>query len=359
MDPYAIDVTADLIAVLQQSWVRDTQPDPYHVYLRLAYELSRDAREGLTLDIPPEVKQILLPHQISAVQVATTILARKGIAVIGDVVGLGKTLTGTAIAASVGESVLVIAPKNLTKMWEEHLHRFNIPGKVLSLSMVTRELPDLRRFRVVLIDESHNLRNRQRQAWDAINTYIDENDSKVVLLTATMYNARHRDIGGQLGLKLPLDAPLGVRPERLIADIGAVEVARRTGGRLDSLAAFERSEHNEDWQRLLSEFLVRRTRKFLETTYGTLDLPLLAVNEHRVLRGEGDGVSAVQPLKHLTEPTWVSLRPLRPQAPAGGEERPNLAFNEGVRLLGNPEAARLGTQEFAPEPTRCALTRRP
>lgn len=271
MDPYAIDVTEDLIAVLQQSWVREEQPDPYHVYLRLAYELSRDARDGLTLDIPPEIKRILLPHQISAVQVATTIIERKGIAVIGDVVGLGKTLTGTAIAASVGESVLVIAPKNLTKMWEEHLHRFNIPGKVLSLSMVTRELPDLRRFRVVLIDESHNLRNRQRQAWEAINSYVDENDSKVVLLTATMFNAQHRDIGGQLGLKLPLDAPLGVRPERLIAEIGAVEVARRTGGRLDSLAAFERSEHNDDWQRLLSEFLVRRTRKFLEATYGQAD----------------------------------------------------------------------------------------
>lgn len=270
-DQYSIDITDDLIAVLNQSWVRDEQPDPYHVYLRLAYELSRDAREGLTLDIPPDIKQILLPHQVSAVQVATTIIERKGIAVIGDVVGLGKTLTGTAIAATVGESVLIIAPKNLTKMWEEHLHRFNIPGKVLSLSMVTRELQDLRRFRVVLIDESHNLRNRQRQAWEAINTYVDENDSKVVLLTATMFNARHRDIGGQLGLKLPIDAPLGVRPERLIAEVGAVEVARRTGGRLDSLAAFERSEHNDDWQRLLSEFLVRRTRKFLEATYGETD----------------------------------------------------------------------------------------
>jgi superfamily II DNA or RNA helicase len=270
-DPYSIDITRDLIAVLEQSWVREEQPDPYHVYLRLAYELSRDARDGLTLDIPPEIKQILLPHQISAVQVATRIIERKGIAVIGDVVGLGKTLTGTAIAATVGESVLVIAPKNLTKMWEEHLHRFNIPGKVLSLSMVMRDLPDLRRFRLVLIDESHNLRNRQRKAWDAIHTYVDENDCKVVLLTATMFNARHRDIGGQLGLKLPVDAPLGVRPEKLIADIGALELARKTGGRLDSLAAFERSEHNEDWQRLLSEFLVRRTRKFLETTYGIKD----------------------------------------------------------------------------------------
>ena len=268
-DPFSIDVTVDLIDVLADSWVRDEQPSPYHVYLRLAYELSRDARAGLTLDIPNEVRRVLLPHQESAVRVATRILERKGIAVIGDVVGLGKTLTGTAIAATVGESVLVIAPKNLTKMWQEHLERFHIPGRVVSLSTVRRDLPDLKRFRLVLIDESHNLRNRQRKAWDAIRAYIDENDCKVVLLTATMFNARHSDIGGQLGLKLQADEPLGVRPERLIAEIGPVEVARKTGGRLDTLSAFDRSEYNEDWQRLLSQFLVRRTRNFLETTYGT------------------------------------------------------------------------------------------
>lgn len=267
-DNFSIDVTIELIDVLEQSWVRESQPLPYHVYLRLAYELSRDAREGLTLDIPSEVKQVLLPHQISAVQVAAKLLERKGIAVIGDVVGLGKTLTGTAIAATVGQSVLIIAPKNLVKMWEEHLHRFHIPGKVLSLSMVRKELPELRRYKLVLVDESHNLRTRGRKAWESLRAYVDENESKVVLLTATMFNARHKDIGAQLGLKLQFDEPLGVRPERLIAEIGAQELAKKTGGRLDSLAAFERSEYNEDWQRLLSEFLVRRTRRFLETTYG-------------------------------------------------------------------------------------------
>lgn len=270
-DRFTIDVTQLLIEVLDESWIREDQPNPYHVYLRLAYELSRDAREGRTLDIPPEVKKILLPHQISAVQVATRILERKGIAVIGDVVGLGKTLTGTAIAATAGESVLVIAPKNLVGMWEEHLLRFNIAGKVMSTSRVTQDLADLKRFRLMLIDESHNLRNRGGKAWLAIRGYIEENDSKVVLLTATMYNARHRDIGGQLALKLSPDEPLGVRPEKHIGKVGALALARRTGGRLDSLSAFDQSEENEDWQRLLSEYLVRRTRAYLEATYGKPD----------------------------------------------------------------------------------------
>lgn len=270
-DMFSIDVTHQLLDVLEEAWIRESQPSPYHVYLRLAYELSKDAREGLTLDIPSQFAEILLPHQESAVRVATRLLERRGIVVIGDVVGLGKTLTGAAIAGTTGESVLVISPKNLTTMWKEHLDRFDIPGRVMSLSMAAKELPDLRRYKLVLIDESHNLRNRQRKAWDAIHEYITENDSKVVLLTATMYNARHRDIGGQLGLKLELNEPLGVRPERLIYDRGEIQVATMTGGHLDSLSAFEKSEFNEDWQRLLSEFLIRRTRKFIESNYGKTD----------------------------------------------------------------------------------------
>lgn len=270
-DQFSIDVTHRLLDALEESWIREEQPSPYHVYLKLAYELSRDAREGLTLDIPQEFANVLLPHQESAVRVASRLLERQGIAVIGDVVGLGKTLTGAAIAGTTGESVLVIAPKNLVKMWQEHLDRFDIPGRVISLSMVTKQLSELRRYKLVLIDESHNLRNRQRQAWDAIHEYIVMNDSKVVLLTATMFNARHRDIGGQLGLKLELDQSLGVRPERLIQELGELQIAAQTGGHLDSLSAFEKSEHNEDWQRLLSEFLIRRTRKFIETNYGIKD----------------------------------------------------------------------------------------
>ncbi|MDR0481871.1 MAG: phospholipase D-like domain-containing protein [Cellulomonadaceae bacterium] len=268
-DDYSIDVTKRLIQVLAESWIRENQPRPYHVYLRLAYELSEDARRGLTLDIPAEIRRILYPYQESAVRVATRKLEREGITVIGDVVGLGKTLTGTAIAATFGESVLVIAPKNLTDMWQEHLRRFDIPGRVLSLSMVTKVLPDLKRFGLVMIDESHNLRNKSRQAWDAIHTYVTENDSQVVLLTATMFNAYHGDIGGQLGLKLASDQSLLMRPEKHIAKVGAQAVAMKTGGPLDTLEAFSLSAENEDWQRLLDKYLVRRLRKAIEATYGT------------------------------------------------------------------------------------------
>jgi len=68
-----------------------------------------------------------------------------------------------------------------------------------------------------------------------------------------------------------------------------------------------------------------------------LNLSLFEVNEKRILRRERDGVSAVEPLKYLTEPARVSLRTLGPQSTARGDEGSNFAFNEGISLLSDPK----------------------
>ncbi len=92
-----------------------------------------------------------------------------------------------------------------------------------------------------------------------------------MLLTATPYNKAFTDAAGQLRLWLAEDADVGVRPERLITEQGELAVSRRADGRLTTLKAFEASEYPEDWQRLMSLFLVRRTRRFVEQQYGEED----------------------------------------------------------------------------------------
>ena len=91
---------------------------------------------------------------------------RNGV-LIGDVVGLGKTLMATAVAKIFEEDhdleTLIICPTNLKRMWEDYREHYRLRGRVLPLSLVTKELPNLRRYRLVLLDESHNLRNRQGQ----------------------------------------------------------------------------------------------------------------------------------------------------------------------------------------------------
>lgn len=57
-------------------------------------------------------------------------------------------------------------------MGEWYREEYGLTGKVLSPSRVQQELPHLRRYRLVLIDECYNLRNREGQRYRAIKDYI-------------------------------------------------------------------------------------------------------------------------------------------------------------------------------------------
>ncbi len=273
-DIFSIDVTERLIEVLEQSWAVEPNPSPRSIHLRLAYELSRDARAGEGFEIPDKILERLVPWQEAAAKVGARILQSRGLVVVGDVVGLGKTIVGTAIAAASRERVLILCPKNLVNMWKRYVEVYELHARVVPLSMVTRELPEMKHYGVVLVDESHNLRHRTTQAHEAVRNYIHENGSKVILLTATLINAGPTDISGQLSLKLDQMADLGIRPERHIEKLTAeerIKFQEAVEGNTSSLKAFEQSDLAEDWRSLLSLFLVRRTRPYLLENYAKVD----------------------------------------------------------------------------------------
>ena len=150
-------------------------------------------------------------------------LNRRGGVLIGDVVGLGKTLMGTALARIFEDDydleTLIICPKNLVKMWEDYRDEYRLRARVLSISQVISKLPDLRRYRLVLIDESHNLRNREGKRYRAIQEYIGENESKVILLSATPYNKTYLDLSSQLRLFVDENGDLGIRPGTIAQEV--------------------------------------------------------------------------------------------------------------------------------------------
>src|SRR5690606_22589374 len=130
----------------------------------------------------------------------------------------------------------------LVKMWEGYVHRFRLHARVLSLSMVTREFPDMRRYRVVIVDESQNLRSQTRKDYAELKDYIQRNDSKVILLTATPYNKRFLDVANQLGLFVDPDANLGIQPDRAIQRLGELDFMQACDGKPQTLQAFRKSE---------------------------------------------------------------------------------------------------------------------
>ncbi len=275
-DRWCIDISKELIEIIEESWARESMVPPYHIYLKIAYHLSQEARTGLTeFRIPADFGNRLFDFQLAAVKIASHHLNKRGGILIGDVVGLGKTLMATAVARIFEDDydleTLIICPKNLVSMWEDYRMQYRLRGKVLSLSKVITELPKLRRYRVVLIDESHNLRNREGKRYRAIQEYIRENESKVVMLTATPYNKTYIDLSNQLRLFVPEDTDVGIRPENLLRELGETEFIRRHQCSVRSLAAFEKSEYADDWRELMRLYLVRRTRTFIQENYAETD----------------------------------------------------------------------------------------
>ncbi|MHB1359803.1 MAG: helicase-related protein [Rhodocyclaceae bacterium] len=277
-DRWCIDISKELAEIIDESWAGERLVPPYHVYLKMAYHLAQEARAGLSeFHIPSVFGNTLFDFQIAAVKIAAHHLNKRGGVIIGDVVGLGKSMMATALAKVFEDDyhteTLIICPKNLVPMWEDYVHRYRLHAKVLSLSRVLSELPEkTRRYRVVLIDESHNLRNKEGKRWKVIREYIERNDSHCILLSATPYNKTYLDLSAQLSLFLREDADIGVRPEKLLAVLGGEhEFIRRHQCPVRSLAAFEKSTDPDDWRDLMRLYMVRRTRGFIMQHYSQAD----------------------------------------------------------------------------------------
>ena len=277
-DQRCLDITEDLIAVIEESWAGERLIPPHHIYLKMAWHLSEDARDGVKeFRIPHDVAGELMSFQIKAVQLACRHLNKRGGVLVGDVVGLGKTRVASAIARVMGDDqmleTLIICPKNLVPMWKDYAHRFGLRApNVLSQSRAQRELDKLPRYRLIIIDESHNFRNREGKIYQAIREYIERNDSKVVLLSATPYNKTYLDLANQLRLFLNEQTDIGIRPENLLREKSESQFSLENPNTpLSSLAAFEQSTYADDWREVMRLFLVRRTRSFIIANYAERD----------------------------------------------------------------------------------------
>jgi superfamily II DNA or RNA helicase len=278
---WCLDVSADLAEIIETSWARETVVPPYLIYLNIAYHLSVEARAGLSqFQLTPRFEEELFEFQKDAVKIAARHLNRRGGVLIGDVVGLGKTMMATALARMFEDQLsyetLIICPKNLVPMWEAYRKEYGLRGMVMSLTQVnhpSKGLKELKPYRLVLIDESHNLRNREGRRYKAIAEYIRQCNSRVILLTATPYNKTLTDLSSQLRLFIDERANLGIRPEHFMRKKGMSEAQfeRQYQCPTHSIQAMEKSDELDDWRELIRLYMVRRTRGFIIDNHATTD----------------------------------------------------------------------------------------
>ena len=277
VDDFCWDISDELISVIEESWAGLAIRSPYHIYLKILYHLAREARLGINeFKLPKIFETQLLPFQAQAVQIAAHHIHKRGGVLLGDVVGLGKTITATAIAKLFEDfqyNTLIICPPNLIPMWEHYKYTYKLHAKIISIGSVQKELKNIPPYQLVIIDESHNLRNREGSRYAAIRTYLEQHKSKVVLLSATPYNKSYIDLANQLRLFIPDDMDLGVTPERYIESVGGSSQfnSKHTETFIRSIKAFELSQHSDDWRELMRLFLVRRTRGFIRQYHAQTD----------------------------------------------------------------------------------------
>lgn len=277
-DRYCLDITEELINVIDNSWAAERVIPPYYIYLKIAYHLSEEARSGIKeFALTPEFRHELFDFQQNAVKIAARHLnnEKRGGAMIGDVVGLGKTITACAVAKiyemTYASSTLIVCPANLQDMWRKYIRKYDLKADVMSMSKPI-DVDAARYYRLIIVDESHNLRNGGKR-YENIKRLIEHQDSKVLLLTATPYNKDFSDLANQLRLFIADDQDLGIRPEEYIRSLGGERqfLQQHSDVFIRSIKAFEKSPYVEDWNELMKLFLVRRTRSFIKQYFAKED----------------------------------------------------------------------------------------
>lgn len=228
----AVPVTSELIEALK-AWLRAY--DPYTIYSRALLELYGLPEESVPPKLPP-----LAEYQKGVVSsVLRALLEHQGAFLVAST-GLGKTIIAAHVAAYLrmrGETqtAIVICPAGMRETWRRwmraaHLSSVEFSYHTLSrqdgdsnLPILEHELRSITEETLVILDESHHLRNEDgdngdlRLSNERVQKAIRENKGRVLLLTATPYGKDIDEVQSQLNLLPPpgepVDTPLGLRVE--------------------------------------------------------------------------------------------------------------------------------------------------
>ncbi len=269
----ARDYKQNLIELLDASKFGRHEYTPYDIYLKAIYTYFRDELEAAEL---PGVRSAveLSEFQEDAVKKARRILAKYDGLLIGDSVGMGKTWIGKKLLEDYAYhqrmKALVICPASLREMWQRELASATIAAKVISQEEVGRadgrfDPADYGDVDVILIDESHNFRNRNTQRYQNLTAVIDTNRGrgrsggrkKVILLTATPINNNIFDLYNQITL-------FTGNNRAYFAGAGIGDLYRYF------LAARDQPQDQQASAalfNLLEEVVIRRTRPFIRQAY--------------------------------------------------------------------------------------------
>ncbi|MBK8270272.1 MAG: hypothetical protein IPK83_19045 [Planctomycetes bacterium] len=270
----ARDYKQELIDLLDTSKFGTKEYTPYQVYLKALFEYFRADLEA-SGGVPADLYSLnLAEFQADAVARARRILAKYDGVMICDSVGLGKTWIGLQLLLDYAYHkrwhALIVCPASLEPMWTTRLHQTKIQATILGQEILGREEFDLDpygKYDVVVVDESHNFRNKSSGRYDNLSRLLALNGGrgeqgyrkKVILLTATPINNGVRDLHHQMHFLTRGDNAFFAA-----AGIGKLDKYFQAAHRqlLAGTGSIGRALYN-----LLDEIVIRRTRQFIKKAY--------------------------------------------------------------------------------------------
>ena len=292
------DVKAQLLAELAREGANHS---PRDVYFKTLYEIFRAEIENDALkDFEGRVRTLkesaiwnqLYKFQQDGALNAIRRLEDYGGCILADSVGLGKTYTALA-AIKYYElrnlNVLVLCPKKLEQTWKRYQvteamasnpFRSDRFGYALrSHTDLSRELTDFNwsNFDLLVIDESHNFRNRLGKRYEKLlETAIKSgSDTKVLMLSATPVNTKLDDLGAQIAL-MTGGAPDTLAPKLGLRNVtGVLSQAEVTFSGWQGQKGSEPRNKDElinnlgaEFKLLLDRVSIARSRRHLKHYYG-------------------------------------------------------------------------------------------
>ncbi len=226
----AVSISQELIEALE-AWL--CQYDPYIIYARALLELYDVSEET----VPPKLSP-LADYQKGAASSILHALRDHGGAFFIASTGLGKTVIAAHVAAYLRmhddvHEAIVICPAGMRQTWREWMraarlssaefsyHTLRRKDRDSNLPALERDLNDATKETLIILDESHHLRNEDgdngvRLSNRRIQDAVRKNGAKILLLTATPYSKSIEDVQNQLEL---LPAPNVPVPTKIGFDV--------------------------------------------------------------------------------------------------------------------------------------------
>ena len=210
---------------------------PEEIYYKILFEMfnadiqmddSIEHRKDMSLLQTSVIWNTLFNYQQKGVISLIKMLRKYNGAILADAVGLGKTFSALAVIKyfqTQGYTTLVLCPKKLEQNWQQYRRRAESQFERDDFDYIVRFHTDLQDDRLqkyndanlsylqrrnkllIVIDESHNLRNEDSGRYKELVDKIikkrgedDKRDIKILMLSATPINTGLKDVKGQFNL---------------------------------------------------------------------------------------------------------------------------------------------------------------